>query len=100
MEARELRSHDMSKFPNIEELDFAATVLQLVTRSEKLAVQSEKLDNDVCRLNDALERLLGERERRAESILRFARLVRVPLLCIAFIVGAIIFHPDHFGINL
>ncbi len=100
MKGRDLLSHDMSKFPNIDELDFAATVLQLVTRSEKLAVQSNKLDDDVRGLNDALGRLLGDRERRGKSILRFARLVRVPLLCIAFMVGAIIFQPGHFGITL
>ncbi|WP_197342427.1 hypothetical protein [Ralstonia solanacearum] len=100
MKAGELVSHDMSKFPNIDELDFAATVTQLVTGSEELAVQAERLDNDVRRLKDVLKRMLDERARREKSVLRYARLVLVPLLCIAFIAGAVIFHPSHFGIWL
>lgn len=100
MKARELLSHEMSKFPNVDELDFADTILQLVTKSEKLAAQSEMLDHNVRRLNGALERLLSEQRRRGESVLRFTRHVQVSLLCIAFIVGAIVFRSGHFGIKL
>jgi len=100
MNARELFSHEMSKFPNIEELDFPGTILQLVTKSETLAAQSETLDRDVRRLNGALERLLSEQRRRGESVVRFTRHIRVPLLCIAFVVGAIVFRSGHFGITL
>lgn len=99
MKARELLGHEMSKFLNVEELDFAGTILQLVTRSEKLAAQSETLDRDVRRLNGALERLLSEQRRRGESVVRFARHIQVPLLCIAFMVGAIVFRSGHFGIT-
>lgn len=100
MKAGELLGHDVSRFPNIQELDFLATVLQLATKSEKLAVQSQELDTEVRRLRGAVERLLGERERRGQSILQFARAVQIPLLGVAFVVGAIIFHPGHFGIKL
>lgn len=98
MNACELISQDMSKYPNIEELDFAATVLQLVTRSETLAVQSERLDQDVRRLKDVIGWQLGEWKQREESISRFARYKCVLLLFISFAVGAIIARAGHFGL--
>jgi len=89
---RDLVSHPMSKFPNIVEVELVSTVQQL-------AMRQEELEDDVCRLEGAVSRLLKERQRRSDRVVWAAQLLRWPLICAAFAAGVILARPGHFGLH-
>ncbi|NYH26002.1 hypothetical protein [Paraburkholderia bryophila] len=90
---RDLVTHPMSKYPNIVEIE-------LVSAVQQLAMRQEGLEDDVSRLEGAVSRLLAERRRRSDRVVKVAQLLRWPLVCASFAAGAILARPDHFGLHL
>ncbi|WP_157660686.1 hypothetical protein [Burkholderia ubonensis] len=93
LKGRELVSHSMTKFSNIVEIDLLPVL-------QGLAMKQEELEDEVRGLKLGVARLLDERHRRTEVVAHVARVLRWPVVCIAFAVGAILARPGHFGFPL
>ncbi|MEW6347257.1 MAG: hypothetical protein RXR20_12710 [Paraburkholderia sp.] len=87
----DLISHPLTKYANIDEIDIVTTV-------QRFAVDHEELRIDVKRLKKALSDLLQAHQRRRDSVVRFALLVRGPLVLLAFGAGVLLARAGHFGL--